>query len=42
MLLGALRKRQHGIDLPCLLDQQDGDEVYNEDDEDDIDTITCS
>ena len=39
MLLDALRKRQHGNDLPCLLDQQDEDEVYNEEDEDDVDTI---
>ena len=39
MLLDALRKRQHGNDLPCLLDQQDEDESHNDDDEDDIDTI---
>ena len=38
MLLDALRKRQHGNDLPCLLDQQDEDESDN-DDEDDIETI---
>ena len=39
MLLDALRKRQHGNDLPCLRDQQDEDESHNDDDEDDIDTI---